>query len=142
MDATSTATTTTRAQYRKRLFGYRVFNRRRNNGNNRGVVVMSDFYVSTYRTPTCNDHLEDEQSDDATCPYCEIEKWKRDRDHYWDQCERLLKALRYSLKKGHDVRVISMERKHRIEELEAALQDYAARYPLPDIAEDALEGDE
>jgi hypothetical protein len=93
MDATSTATTTTRAQYRKRLSGYRVSYWLCNHGNNRGVVVMSDFYVSTYRTPTCNDHLDLEKADDATCPWCAIFALTSNLGRKTKEIERLRSAL-------------------------------------------------
>ncbi len=41
---------------------------------------MSGISVATYHSPTCNEHIEKEQADDAECAYCEIEDLQAERD--------------------------------------------------------------
>ncbi len=50
---------------------------------------MSGISVATYHSPTCNEHIEKEQADDAECAYCEIEDLQAERDRLREALEEI-----------------------------------------------------
>ena len=45
--------------------------------NLKAKLKGSNLEVATYHSPTCNEHIDLEQAEDATCAYCRIEELER-----------------------------------------------------------------